>query len=38
MLLVDAQGVQELPRAPKLELARKLVGEIARRLPAANKH
>ncbi|NML46355.1 bifunctional phosphopantothenoylcysteine decarboxylase/phosphopantothenate--cysteine ligase CoaBC [Ramlibacter sp. G-1-2-2] len=34
MMLVDANGVQELPRAPKLELARKLVGEIARRLPA----
>ena len=34
MLLVDAQGVQELPRAPKLECARQLVAEIARRLPA----
>jgi phosphopantothenoylcysteine decarboxylase / phosphopantothenate---cysteine ligase len=34
LLLVDAHSVQELPRAPKLELARKLVAEIARRLPA----
>ena len=33
MLLVDADGVQELPRAPKLVLARQLVTEIARRLP-----
>ncbi len=32
MLLVDADGVQELPRAPKLELARRLVAEIARRI------
>jgi phosphopantothenoylcysteine decarboxylase/phosphopantothenate--cysteine ligase len=32
MLLVDAQGVQELPRAPKLVCARRLVAEIARRL------
>ncbi|GAB3762848.1 bifunctional phosphopantothenoylcysteine decarboxylase/phosphopantothenate--cysteine ligase CoaBC [Ramlibacter monticola] len=31
MLLVDAQGVQELPRASKLVLARQLVAEIARR-------
>jgi phosphopantothenoylcysteine decarboxylase/phosphopantothenate--cysteine ligase len=35
MLLVDAQGVQELPRASKTECARRLVAEIARRLPAA---
>jgi phosphopantothenoylcysteine decarboxylase/phosphopantothenate--cysteine ligase len=34
LLLVDAQGEQELPRAPKLELARRLAAEIARRLPA----
>lgn len=34
LLLVDRQGVQELPRAPKIELARQLVAEIARRLPA----
>jgi phosphopantothenoylcysteine decarboxylase/phosphopantothenate--cysteine ligase len=33
MLLVDEKGVQELPRAPKIECARQLVGEIARRLP-----
>jgi phosphopantothenoylcysteine decarboxylase/phosphopantothenate--cysteine ligase len=33
LLLVDADGVQELPRAPKLQLARTLVAEIARRLP-----
>jgi phosphopantothenoylcysteine decarboxylase/phosphopantothenate--cysteine ligase len=32
MLLVDADGVQELPRAPKLVCARQLVAEIARRL------
>lgn len=37
LLLVDAQGVQELPRAPKIDLARMLVGEIARRLPATSK-
>ena len=33
MLLVDDKGVQELPRAPKIQCARQLVGEIARRLP-----
>lgn len=32
MLLVDADGVQELPRASKTDCARRLVGEIARRL------
>ena len=31
LLLVDAHGVQEMARAPKLALARQLVGEIARR-------
>ncbi|MBV8620872.1 MAG: bifunctional phosphopantothenoylcysteine decarboxylase/phosphopantothenate--cysteine ligase CoaBC [Curvibacter sp.] len=31
LLLVDAQGVQELPRASKLVLARQLVAEISRR-------
>ena len=31
LLLVDKDGVQELPRAPKLELARRLIAEIARR-------
>jgi phosphopantothenoylcysteine decarboxylase/phosphopantothenate--cysteine ligase len=35
LLLVDAQGATELPRAPKLQLARTLVAEIARRLPSA---
>jgi phosphopantothenoylcysteine decarboxylase/phosphopantothenate--cysteine ligase len=33
MLLVDAEGATELPRAPKIECARRLVAEIARRLP-----
>ena len=33
LLLVDAQGSTDLPRAPKLALARQLVAEIARRLP-----
>ena len=32
LLLVDADGTQWLARAPKLELARGLVGEIARRM------
>jgi phosphopantothenoylcysteine decarboxylase/phosphopantothenate--cysteine ligase len=31
LLLVDAEGVQELPRASKLQLARQLVAEIAQR-------
>lgn len=35
LLLVDAQGVQELPRASKLVLARRLVAEIAARMPSA---
>ncbi|MDR2153701.1 MAG: bifunctional phosphopantothenoylcysteine decarboxylase/phosphopantothenate--cysteine ligase CoaBC [Burkholderiaceae bacterium] len=35
LLLVDAQGVTELPRASKRALARQLVAEIARRLPRA---
>jgi len=34
LLLVDAEGARELPRADKLALARALVAEIARRLPA----
>ena len=34
LLLVDAQGVQPMQRAPKLQLARQLVQEIARRLQA----
>jgi phosphopantothenoylcysteine decarboxylase/phosphopantothenate--cysteine ligase len=33
LLLVDAEGTRELPRASKLSLARELVREIARRLP-----
>jgi len=32
LLLVDAQGTQEIPLANKLELARKLVAEIAQRM------
>ena len=32
LLLVDAQGATELPRNTKLQLARQLVGEIAKRL------
>jgi phosphopantothenoylcysteine decarboxylase/phosphopantothenate--cysteine ligase len=36
LLLVDAQGVQELPRASKLALARELVAQIARRMHAAS--
>jgi phosphopantothenoylcysteine decarboxylase/phosphopantothenate--cysteine ligase len=35
LLLVDANGSQELPHASKLALARQLVAEIARRLKAA---
>jgi phosphopantothenoylcysteine decarboxylase/phosphopantothenate--cysteine ligase len=31
LLLVDANGTKELAQAPKLELARKLIAEIARR-------
>jgi len=34
LLLVDAQGILELPRASKLALARQLVTEIARRRSA----
>ena len=33
LVLVDADGERELPRADKLALARELVAEIARRLP-----
>ena len=33
LLLVDAQGHTELPRADKLSLARQLVQHIAQRLP-----
>lgn len=34
LLLVDEKGTTQLPRAPKLALARKLVGEIAIRMAA----
>ncbi|HRI17358.1 MAG TPA: bifunctional phosphopantothenoylcysteine decarboxylase/phosphopantothenate--cysteine ligase CoaBC [Burkholderiaceae bacterium] len=34
LVLVDADGTRELPRAGKLELARALVADIARRLAA----
>ncbi|MEO7549059.1 MAG: bifunctional phosphopantothenoylcysteine decarboxylase/phosphopantothenate--cysteine ligase CoaBC [Ramlibacter sp.] len=34
LLLVDKHGEQELPRAPKLHLARQLIAEIARRAGA----
>ena len=34
LLLVDAQGATQLPRASKLSLARRLVLEIAARMPA----
>ncbi len=33
LLLVDAAGTRELPRASKLTLARQLVSEIAQRMP-----
>ena len=33
LLLVEENGVRELERAPKLQLARQLVAEIAQRLP-----
>ena len=33
LLLVDERGTEEMPRAPKLELARALVAQIALRLP-----
>jgi len=36
LLLVDAHGARELPRAPKLALARDLVTEIAARLSRRN--
>jgi phosphopantothenoylcysteine decarboxylase/phosphopantothenate--cysteine ligase len=37
LLLIDAQGSVELPRASKISLARQLVREIARRIPAAGQ-
>ena len=36
VVLVDASGARELPKAPKLVLARRLVAEIAARLAAAS--
>ncbi len=33
LLLIDSQGSLELPHAPKLQLARQLIREIAKRLP-----
>ena len=38
LLLVDAQGEREVPRAPKLVLARQLVREISQRLPLKGSH
>jgi len=35
LLLVDANGYRELPRASKAQLGRQLVAELARRLPGA---
>jgi len=35
LLLVDEQGTRELPRASKLQLARQLIADIARRTRAA---
>jgi phosphopantothenoylcysteine decarboxylase/phosphopantothenate--cysteine ligase len=36
LLLVDAQGATEVPRASKIALARRLVAEIAQRLPSTD--
>jgi phosphopantothenoylcysteine decarboxylase/phosphopantothenate--cysteine ligase len=38
LLLVDAQGSTEWPRASKLALARQLVAEVARRLKSGKEH
>ena len=38
LLLVDAQGSTEWPRATKLALARQLVTEVARRLKSSKEH
>jgi phosphopantothenoylcysteine decarboxylase / phosphopantothenate---cysteine ligase len=37
LVLVDAQGERELPRADKLTLARQLIADIAARLPASSR-
>jgi phosphopantothenoylcysteine decarboxylase / phosphopantothenate---cysteine ligase len=34
LLLIDEEGAVELPRAPKLALARQLIKEIAQRVKA----
>jgi phosphopantothenoylcysteine decarboxylase/phosphopantothenate--cysteine ligase len=38
LLLVDAQGSTEWPRASKLALARQLVADVARRLKSSKEH
>jgi phosphopantothenoylcysteine decarboxylase / phosphopantothenate---cysteine ligase len=38
LLLVDAQGSTEWPRATKLALARQLVAEVARRFKSSKEH
>jgi phosphopantothenoylcysteine decarboxylase/phosphopantothenate--cysteine ligase len=38
LLLVDAQGSTEWPRASKLALARQLVADVARRLKSGKEH
>ena len=38
LLLMDAQGSTEWPRATKLALARQLVAEVARRLKSSKEH
>jgi phosphopantothenoylcysteine decarboxylase/phosphopantothenate--cysteine ligase len=38
LLLMDAQGSTEWPRATKLVLARQLVTEVARRLKSSKEH
>ena len=37
LLLVDAAGSRELPRAPKLALARELIADVARRLDGGER-
>lgn len=37
LVLIDAAGERELPSAPKLDLARQLVREIAERIPTLKK-
>jgi phosphopantothenoylcysteine decarboxylase/phosphopantothenate--cysteine ligase len=33
LLIVDGHGTSEMPRAPKIDLARRLIAEISQRLP-----